>query len=428
MTTSNPVLRRLLLVSLALILFVAGVVFLHEAFTSRVPGANDFYSRWKGAQLFWQEGVDPYSGEATAEIQRGMYGRLARPDEDQVAFAYPFYTAILLWPLAVIQLPYSWIQAIWLTLLFGSLIGAVFLILRLLRWEMPVWLLALTTLWAILLYNSIRTVILGQFAAIVFLGIVATVFGLQRRREGMAGICLALTTIKPQMIFLLIPALMIWATGQRRWRFLTAFFGTMALLFGTSFILLPSWFEEFIGQVVHYTDYTETGSPIWIVTGYYLPQLGRPVEIGLSIALLAYLFTQWRLLPRADAESGKFFDVVILTLIITALVALRTATTNQIVLLLPILASLRQIGQRLRFGIVFIVAFYAVTLSGIWFAFIRTIDGDAESPLIYFLLPGLAIVLFIWKLRVQAATTISSDETPDLAIGLVEEHSYHRHR
>jgi Gpi18-like mannosyltransferase len=97
---------------------------------------------------------------------------------------------------------------------------------------MPAWLLALTVLWGILLYNSVRTVILGQFAGIVFLGIVATIFALRRQREGIAGVLLALTTMKPQMSFLLIPALLIWGLGQRRWRFLAAFFLSLAVLFG----------------------------------------------------------------------------------------------------------------------------------------------------------------------------------------------------
>jgi hypothetical protein len=413
MTSTNPILRRLLLVLVALILFTAGVIFLHEAFTSRVPGANDFYPRWKGAQLFWQEGIDPYSAEATSEIQRGIYGRLARPDEDQVAFAYPFYTAILLWPLVVIEIPYSWIQAIWLTLLLSSLVGGVFLILRLLRWEMPGWVLASTTLWAILLYNSMRTVILGQFAGIVFLGIVASLLGLQRKREGIAGISLALTTMKPHMTFLLIPALIIWAVGQRRWRFLVAFFSSLALLSGASFILLPSWVEGFARHIVHYTDYTAIGSPVWIVTGYYFPQLGRGVEIGLSIVLLAYLVYQWRLLPTVPADSGNFIYLVILTIFVTNLIAPRTATTNQITLLLPVLAALQQVEQRLRFGAVYVIIFYVLTLSGIWFAFLRTVEGIEESPSIYFLLPALAVLYFVGQRFVPAADSVSSEVTAD---------------
>lgn len=243
--------RTIILIALGLlVLFVLSTWGMYTYFTSKVPGANDFYPRWKGTELYWHAGVDPYSDEATAAIQRGIYGRLAEPDEDQVLFVYPFYTVFLLWPL--IGLEYAWVQAIWLTLLMFILATAVLLTLRLIDWQMPPWLLALILLWSIIFYNSARTVILGQFAAIVFLGVTGCLLALKHERDGWAGILLTLTTFKPQMSYLLIPALFIWAIGQRRWRFLSAFVVTMALLTGLSFLLLPTWLFSFIAQVRFY--------------------------------------------------------------------------------------------------------------------------------------------------------------------------------
>jgi hypothetical protein len=178
-----------------------------------------------------------------------------------------------------------------------------------------------------------------------------------------------------------------------------------------SVIFLPNWLHGFIRHVVHYTDYTATGSPIWIVTGYYLPQLGGGVEIGLTVLLLAYLLYQWRVLPRLVADSERFIYRIILTIFITNLVATRTATTNQITLLVPILASLRQIEQRLRFGAVYVVIFYVISFSGIWFAFFRTVEGIDESPLVYFVLPALALLYFIGQRSEPAAGLASSEVT-----------------
>ena len=99
------------------LLFVMMVTAIHQLFTLEATGANDFYPRYRGAVLFWQEGVDPYSPAATEAIQRDMYGRLALPEEDQVLFVYPFYVTFLLLPLVWLPVSYSWIQAIWLTTL-----------------------------------------------------------------------------------------------------------------------------------------------------------------------------------------------------------------------------------------------------------------------------------------------------------------------
>ncbi|MFB0533509.1 MAG: hypothetical protein ACETWR_00855, partial [Anaerolineae bacterium] len=71
-------------------------------FTSKFPGANDFYSRWAGGRAFLIDGLNPYSEEVTHRIQLGMYGHLAEEGVDQVAFAYPMYAFYLFFPLSLI--------------------------------------------------------------------------------------------------------------------------------------------------------------------------------------------------------------------------------------------------------------------------------------------------------------------------------------
>ena len=134
---------------LVIILLFLHIYAVESLFTSKVPGANDFYPRWKGSALFWLQDLNPYSDEATQLIQRGIYGRLAFSDEDQVLFVYPFYTTFLLFPFA--RLPYSWTQAAWFTIIQFSLILSVILCLRLASWHMPLWLLSITLIWSVTL-------------------------------------------------------------------------------------------------------------------------------------------------------------------------------------------------------------------------------------------------------------------------------------
>ena len=376
------------------VLFALMVYATHEVFTSRFAGANDLYPRWKGAQLFWLEGIDPYSETATEAIQRGIYGRLARPDEDQVLFVYPFYTVFLLWPL--VGLSYTWVQAIWLVILQFALIAAVILCLRLVGWRMPAWLLVLTLLWAVVFYNSTRTIILGQFAGLILLWLAGSLLALRHGRDVLAGALLALATIKPQMSFLVIPALLLWALGQRRWHFVAGFAGTLTVLAAISFLLLPTWLTGFIEQVAFYPDYTFTGSPLWVITGYYFPQLGRPVEMGLSIALLLYLFYQWRDLPRQAAVSPQFLVIIGLTLIVTNMIVVRTATTNYIVLYIPLFLLLKVAADRLPHGNGWVATFYVVSAVGMWALFLATIMGDLEHPVMYLPLPLALLAILTW--------------------------------
>jgi len=383
-------------------LFAASVYATHLVFTSKFAGANDFYSRWKGAQVYWQEGLDPYSEQATLTIQEGIYGRPAAPDEDPGPFAYPFYTVFLLYPL--VWLPYDWVQAIWLVTLEFALVGGVLVCLQVTRWRLPPVQLVLTGLWAVFFYHSARTVTLGQFAGLIFLWAAGTLWALQRKHDIAAGALLALTTIKPQMSFLLIPALILWAVGQRRWRFLGAFGGAMALLAGLSFILLPTWLGSFIDQLGAYTSYTAIGSPVWIIAQYYLPQLGTPLEIGLTAALVLWLIFEWRRLPAAS-EEGPFLWLMGLTLIVTNLIAVRTATTNYVILYIPLFYGLGiaarpgltdRTGRRPKRAGAWLALFYVATIIGLWALFLATVENRFEHPIVYLPLPIGLLIAFVW--------------------------------
>lgn len=379
---------------LLLLLFVISVWGFHESFTSKVPGANDFYPRWRGTQLYWQEGVDPYSQTATEAIQRDMYGgRLAYDTEDQVLFVYPFYIVFFLWPLT--STDYSWVQAFWLVLVQFCLITAVILNLKLVEWKMPPLLLGLTLLWTVLFYNSTRTIILGQFAGLIYLWIVGTLLALKYEKDILAGMLISLTTIKPQMSYLLIPALLIWAVGQRRWRFIGSSFFTMLVLVGASFLLHPDWLFSFIDQVVHYPGYTITGSPLWVLTGYYFPQLGKPVEYLMIASLLVYLLWNWRWLPKVKADSSHFLFIIGLTLIITNMIVVRTATTNYVIMYIPLFMILHTLYQRAKRGSLLVALFFIGSILFTWTLFLMSVQGDQEHPITYLPLPFLLLFVMI---------------------------------
>jgi hypothetical protein len=375
-----------------ILLYALTVVLVRQTFTSQVPGANDFYSRWKGAQLFVVEGLDPYSEEASLEIQIGMYGRPALPDEDQVLFVYPFYTIFTIWPL--VWLPYDWVQAIWLVTLMGSMLAGVYIILQLLDWRPSLWLLAVIMIWTVLNYNSVRTIILGQYAGLIFLWLMACLVALRRRADLLAGALLALTTIKPQMVFLVIPALLLWALWQRRWRFVAGFTSSMIILVGLSFLLLPGWMVGFIEQASAYPGYTFTGSPLWVITGHYFPQLGTPVENLLIVLFMIYLLVRGRSLLGESTVSTEFLIVISLTLILANMIVVRTATTNYIVMYLPLFLGLQAVSR--ASGKVVVAALLLSMLVGFWWLFLATISGDTEAPINYLPLPVVLMIMLVW--------------------------------
>jgi hypothetical protein len=379
------------LVALLLVaLFITDAYATYVVFTSRIPGANDFYSRWAGARLLIVHGLDPYSDEATRQIQMGIYGRLAQAGEDLGAFAYPIYVIYMIFPL--VYLPYPIAEAIWLVLLEFSLIFSFFLTLRLYRWQPPPWLLAWSGLWVIIFYHSARSILLGQFAIIIYLLVTLTLVALEMQRDAWAAVALAFSTVKPQMVFLLVPFVLLWALYRRRWRFILSFAATMTLLIGSGLLWVPAWIGGFLTWLTRYPEYTALGPPLWIITDIFLPFLGDPVYIGLSImGLLLLLWAWWR---GIRGDVAEFHWTLALTLLVTNLVVLRTATTNYVILYLPLFWGLKLLASRVTRGNLWVVVVQIVTLIGLWALFMATVVNKFEHPIMYLPLPlGLLLLL-----------------------------------
>ncbi len=377
------------------LLFAVDVVATQSLFTSRVPGANDFFSRWEGARAFWLDGLNPYSGEVTRRIQIGLYGRPAQGDEDPGPFAYPFYTVFTLLPL--VGLPYAWVQAIWLSLLEFLVVAIALMSLRLLRWRVGPLGLAATILFALFFYHSARAILLGQYAVVVAALVTGALVAIQSRRDALAGALLAFATLKPQMIFLIVPFVLLWSIARRRWRVAAGFAVALAILAGLSFALMPTWLGDFLRQLGNYTSYTAIGSPVWVIVQHYL-NLGDAGEAIVSGAIGLALIGVWASKMR-DGAWGAFAWLCGLTLIVTNLIAVRTATTNYVILYPALWHVARAILDRSPGPGRWIVGLGAAALLvGMWLLFAMTLVGKFEHPLVYLPLPvGLALAFVAWR-------------------------------
>ena len=390
----KPSRQILLLIPLFLAIF-AGAVALHYQFVKQVPGGVDTIPRWVGTHAWVYEGINPYSDEVTNRSQIMVNGRLALPGEDKLKFAYPFF--VVFYYLPVIWLEYDLARAISMVILEGALISIAIFSFRTYRWSPPPWLAALTIVWTVLFYHGTRTILLWQFAGISAGLIALSIWAIKERRDVLAGVALALASPKPQMVFLLLPLVGLWALTARRWKLPAAMAATMALLAGLSFVFLPSWLSEMQAQLADYTNYTYIGSPINVLTSIVFPFLGAPVELFINAGLVIWLLWEWWQVRGSDA--GRFDWVMALTLLVTNLVALRTATTNY-VMMLPALfylfaAFVRARGRRANLWIALIELGIFI---GLWALFALTVQESFETWPIYLPLPlGLLVALMIFR-------------------------------
>ncbi|MCA0452530.1 MAG: DUF2029 domain-containing protein [Chloroflexi bacterium] len=387
---ANGRLRIFILVGL--VFFVGAVLLIHNMLTAPYPGHNDFMSRWEGARSFWIDGLNPYGEQASLNIQEQIYGRPVEAGEDPGYFAYPMYTAILVWPL--VYMDYAWASAIWMVVLGACLLVSLFMLIDLFQWRVKPWLLGLLCIWVLFFYYSARGLILGQVGVVVYFLELLTLWSLVKKRDGLAGVVLALSTVKPQMGFLIVPFLLLWALRYRRWRFITWFVGAMVLLLGVSFVLLPSWLSDWLGQLGLYTSYTALGSPVWIITSYYLG-LGNWAELLVAglIGLTMLMSWYWLLKDRPE----QFMWAAVLTLTVTHLIAPRTATPHYVVFIIPLIFYFAiLVKHNRRRGNLWVALILLVSLVVPWIHFLLTVVDQFEHPSIYLPLPIIMFVLLWW--------------------------------
>ena len=369
------------------VLFALESVAVHAFFTTRFPGISDFYSRWAGARALLLEGRDPYSIEVTTEIQ-AVIG-VDPLQTGKGGFAYPLYVLFLFWPL--VYLPYDWVQAIWMVTLQWVAVATVVGLLRLERWRLSSVGLAGLFLGTLFFYPVARTIFLGQFTLHVTLFLVAALWALQRGRDGWAGVCLAATSIKPQMVVFIVPWLVLWAAKRRRWRLVWGLLAGGGGLLLASMALFPRWPISFLEDVQRYSGVAGGRNLLMVLVGLVWPGGSEGVRYGLAGLLLLAMLAAWR---RGWQDGGKsFLRAIYWAILVSLLVPFQTGSTNQVMLLIPLFAWLRRAlkqwwGRWVLIGV-------CGLLVALWALFLGTIQGEWENPVMFLPLPLLCLAVLV---------------------------------
>jgi hypothetical protein len=418
----QPVASWVILGVLLIFLVAAESFALYTVFTSKFPGGNDFFVRWLGGREYLLHGTNPFDRSIAEQAQTAMFGRLATPqDKDQAYFAYPLYTLYFFWPLSLVR--YAWAQAIWMTLLQFMLIGATILAIRLVDWQPPTWLVWFTVFWGIFFYNGARAILLGQFAILVGLALFLALLAVGHKRDVWAGVLLSVTTIKPQMVFLVVAFLLIWALFRRRWRLIGSFVASLLVLTLSSMLLVPTWPLDFVRNAIAYTDYVAFGTPLENLLHYFFPaHIAAALTVGLSILFFLLLLPGWWLALRD--RPGAYTWAIMSTIIVGSLITFRSATANQMILYLPLFFFFKRLflpnhsdpmpgssaqrtpGPFAKGWMSITVALIEIGLAVLmWGVFIATLEGNWENIMLHGLLPALVLLVYAvdWRALLHTA-------------------------
>lgn len=388
-----PAWLRSVLIVLGVVVLV-GLAMVNYRLSLQIPGGNDFLARWTGAHYWVVEGMDPYDEEVSLAAQKMFYGRPADPTEGEslAHFYYPLYSMLFFAPFGL--LPFTVARALWMTLIQIGLPVLLLMGLRIANWRPPPFMLAIMIMFSVVWYPGLRTIFVGQFAVFEALLMIGALLAIRQERDWLAGILLALSTAKPQMPILLIPFVLLWAISRKRWQLIVWSALALIVLFVVSLALIPDWPLKWIWQIMDYAQYTKPGQPVAIIANIF-PNAAPMITTILTGIFILYLLWEWWMAWNKDDHWFQW--TAAMTIVITNLVAFRTATTNYVVMLpaLCIIFGTWSSRWSRRGALAVIISVLALTI-GEWTLFLSTVDGNDESLVMYLPLPVLALAGLWW--------------------------------
>lgn len=375
---------------------VIGLTWANYRFVLQNPGGNDFLPRWVGTRLFLMTGQSPYSVETSREIQRMIFDRAAGPGDDQSLFVYPLYSVYVFAPFALIP-DYNLARAIWMTTLEVALILIAGISLSLSRWQLSPAYYALIFLFAALWYHGVRPLINGNVSILIGLMIAVALLAIRAEIDSLASVLLALATIKPQVVVLLLPFVFLWAASRQRWMLVWGTLGVLGLLVGSMMLFIPNWLWQNLLQVLSYPGYTLPGTP-GAIFKVWMPGVGSQLGWGLTIAMAGCLLWEWW--HTRGHEYSVFLWTACLTLVITNLIGVRTATENFIALFPGLILVWSTWDKEWKStGKTLIFLSYIFLLVGLWWLFLNTIqlaEQPTENSIMFFPLPVYLFLCLYW--------------------------------
>ena len=396
MTRSHTKLGLLLVLMITSAVALVGLTWGNYYYTLRNPGGNDFLVHWMGTRALVKDGISPYSDAAALKIQTFAYGRPARPGEHELRVAYPLYSVVLFIPFALID-DFVLARAAWMTLLEIGLVGLTFFSLSLAKWKPSTILLGWMLIFSVFWYHGLRPLINGNAVVLVAFVLLGGFLALRAGSEELAGVLFAFSTIKPQVVVLVLAFMFFWGLANQKGRMLVWMVGTVLLLSASAALIYPDWIVQNLREVIRYPSYNPPGTPGAAFASWW-PEFGSRLGLGLSALMILLVLGEWWAARKADVRGVIW--TACLTLTASQWIGIQTDPGNFIVLFPALIYAFGMIAERWKRGASLLAGgSLLVLLVGLWAIFISTLqrgDQPIQSPVMFFPLPAFVFVLLYW--------------------------------
>lgn len=312
---------------------------------------NDYLGYYSAGQIM--NGEQPalvYDYQLLAKYQADLY-RSCGSFESGLEVISMVYLPIFLAPFQLFALlNFSFSTGLWITLNFVSLVLYLnFFTRKVFGRNLPVYIVILILISIPVFRNFIH----GQVNLLLLIGMGEFIRAMVSDRQYLAGFWLGLLLVKPQMLILLLPFMLI----QKRFKVLVGFTVSFIIILGTSFLLVGV--EGMVNFINIIRDSSQGGATSnyqlmmnWRAVSYYITrfaggEVGNVVLIGgstLTAIIPLFVFRK-----KVDVQSPRFMVALLGLMAATTLMTFH-AHTHSAIILIPQLVYLymnNQLQERL---------------------------------------------------------------------------------
>lgn len=379
------------------LLFLLAVMFVAAIIPAQSPaGYGDFQAYWSASYLLSQ-GQDFTDSALLLQVEQEQTGWTR--DYPMVTWNPPWLLALLM-PYTLV----SFHQATWMwffsniILIFTSSVLVWLAIAGPSKWRQRSWIAPLI---AFAFAPTLVAILAGQVNTLVYFGLALYLYFSMRDRPLAAGLGLALTLVKPHLVYVTLPVILLRSVKKRDWKVWLGLGGIIFALTMVAFILRPSFILDYgrsalAGDLLNWETPT-LGGFLAVTLGWESSKL-----MGLIVLpLMLLLFWKWQ-----DQHDEMFW--LNATLLISVITAPFGWGYDVIILLLPILFLVRWSVDE-RYGRVETILYAASLVLVNGAAFFQRLQGTNE--VYFFWLPLMIALIYLLgyaRLRNRPSIVIKS--------------------
>jgi hypothetical protein len=290
------------------------------------------------------------------------------------------------------------VRGIWMLLSEIALVGLIHSFIRSLEWESPFWLYILLMIFGVFGYYSLAALGSGTPTVVITFLILAIVYLLRSFSDELAGALLFLVAYQWEVSALFFLFVIVFVFANRRWKVLSGFGMSLAILLAISFLAYPGWGLPYLRGVL--SDW-HRGANLTFghVMSMWFPTARFSIQLWTSLFLGIILFLEW--LGSINSYHRRIVWTVCLSLAATPLMGFAIFPSNHVVLLpslilIVMLAWERWTRRRVLYVLLVLLGAFLIP----FWLYARVSMG---SPAIYsdllMILPPVAAIIGLYWMR-----------------------------